>query len=240
MRKKGNIYKFDSLSDNDVIHGISTRFFGTVEKRGRMQQKTIVKIKNKLGINRRITFANLVHGDNVAIDPKNTNFINNVDGIIVTKKNRFIAVTSADCLPLFIYDPVKKIIGVAHAGYRGLLEGIIQGMIASFKKLDSDMASLRIYFGPAIGICCYNIPVERIEQFLAIYKYENGTYREDNGNFFIDISKIAHQIAISEGVRRQNTEVANLCTKCNNDSFFSFRGDSRESFGLNACIIGMI
>ncbi|MEK7313240.1 MAG: peptidoglycan editing factor PgeF, partial [Deltaproteobacteria bacterium] len=102
-----------------------------------------------------------VHGDSIHIvdseDKKSYEKVE-ADAIITNLKNVVIGILTADCVPVLIYDPIKRAAGVAHAGWKGAALGIasktIKGMTDEFGSNPWDMLGA---IGPSIGVCCYNV-----------------------------------------------------------------------------------
>lgn len=100
----------------------------------------------------------LVHGKDVAavtkdmIAGKSYIEIPETDGVVTELQNVVLTTTHADCIPLYAYDPVKKVIGVAHAGWKGTASGIAQELIIKMNKsYGCEPADIVAYIGP--GIC---------------------------------------------------------------------------------------
>lgn len=238
--KKGYYYWEEFSKNNGLVHGISTRFFGSIKDKGRINEGDLKKFLDVLNIDRKnVVFPEQVHGSNVIIiDDSKKKFILNADGLITAKKNFFLGVVTADCLPVIFYDETMGIVGISHAGYKGLLSGILQEMLKAMKKMGVDVKNIKIAIGPAIGVCCYDVSIERVELFKNAFKSIK-THEKRNGKYFLDLKNIAKQRLILEGVPENNIEVSDICTKDNIKDFFSFRGEGKEKFGEFATIIGL-
>ena len=80
--------------------------------------------------------------------------IQNTDGLITSNTNLYLGVKAADCVPLFLYDPSKKTVAVAHAGWKATLGKIAENVIQKMKSLGSDPKNILVAIGPHIGGCC--------------------------------------------------------------------------------------
>lgn len=162
-----------------------------------------------------------------------------IDGLITDEKNLALTTVHADCTPVFFYDPVKKVIGMAHAGWRGTL-GNIGGKMA--RKFMADFGSrpedIKVAIGPSLEQKCFEVDKDVAEMFMA----ENSKYiefMETRGEkYYFDLWKINEYSLLEEGIKEKNIEIAGLCTKCNQDLFFSHRGQKGKR-GLMAGIIMM-
>ena len=106
-----------------------------------------------------------VHGTRIAVVTKKDQgkTISGVDGLV--SKDISIGVSFADCVPILAVDPEAKIIGTAHAGWKGTLHGIAQELILAMKNAGADVKNIYISIGPHIGMCCYNVGEDRAKAF---------------------------------------------------------------------------
>ena len=88
------------------------------------------------------------------------------DAIVTKIKNVGIGILTADCAPILLYDPQKKIIGCIHSGWRGTLNGVIKNTIKKFKELDSNIDNLFAAVGPCIGKRNYEVKIDFYEKFI--------------------------------------------------------------------------
>ncbi|MBP1925901.1 YfiH family protein [Sedimentibacter acidaminivorans] len=162
-----------------------------------------------------------------------------IDGLITDKQNIILSTSHADCTPIFFYDPVKKVIGMAHAGWRGTIKNISGNMIRKFvEDFNSNTKDIIAVIGPSLGQCCFEVDKDVAEIILS----ENKDYlqfMEVRGiKYHFDLWAINKYILLNEGLKQENIEISGLCTKCNNDLFFSHRGQKGKR-GLMSGIIMM-
>lgn len=241
MYKENHIYKFSIFKKYpNLIQGISTRFYGTVKENGQIQEENLSHFVTDLGIDRKqlILVDQLHAGTIITVNSVKDDVRKDVDGIITTKKNLFMGIRTADCVPILFYDVEKEIAGIVHAGYKGILNDIIHHILLEFKKLGSNLSDITVGIGPGIGNECYSASSKRIELFKQKFP-DTVSYQYKDGTYFLNLEQTAFSILTSTGIHRDNIEKASLCTKCNNTSFYSYRGDSKETFGLCMSIIGM-
>ncbi len=163
-----------------------------------------------------------------------------VDGL-VTDENKIALVTVyADCVPLFFFDPVKKIIGLAHAGWRGTVKNIAAKMVEVFvSDYSSEKADIIAGIGPSIGVCCFETgedvrnEIERNDKDNLKFMH----YRS-NGKYMTDLWKINEANLVKTGIQHNNITISQICTACNKDTFFSHRGH-RGKRGSQAAVIYM-
>lgn len=241
MYKKDYIYKFSFLPEDTIIHGISTKYYGVLKKGKKVHTKNLNKFLETLSLqNARTVLAGLVHGKNIAIiEDVVSHRIENTDGLITKKKNIFLWMGTADCLPLVIYDKTTHVIGIAHGGYRGILAGIVEEMIKMLVEIGSKIEDIQVGIGPGIGICCYNVSKERIELFQERYG-KDAIFEERGKKYYLDLTGTVKKILVSKGIRQENIEDADICTKDHQDEFYSHRGTGKWLHDNFVTIIGRI
>lgn len=174
-----------------------------------------------------------VHGDEILIIDdeadvvagKGRNFP--FDGIVTAKPGIAIGIKTADCIPVFFIDPVKRIVGAVHAGWKGTSLSIaVRAVDLLGKRFGSDSKDIRVVIGPAIGPCCYEVDKRVFESMKHLPDrglcFEEG-YKE--GKWMFDLGA-ANKFQLQErGIPVGNIYSADLCTSCQRDTFFSHRGN---------------
>ncbi|PIS05604.1 MAG: peptidoglycan editing factor PgeF [Candidatus Buchananbacteria bacterium CG10_big_fil_rev_8_21_14_0_10_42_9] len=182
----------------------------------------------------RVVLAGTVHGSNVKIvngisSPK----IANVDGLITQMPSLFLGVSVADCLPVYFYDPIKKVCGIAHAGRKGLIRGILQTMVNAFRQAcDVNPASLVVFIGPGIEACHYQVG-EAVAKTLP-----SAFLRSNQRSHFADLKSFARFNLIEAGVPTHSIEVSDICTHCH-PNLHSFRRDKTNPIQSMLALIGL-
>ncbi len=167
--------------------------------------------------NEDLVYMNQVHGNNVQIvDINSPKLIENCDGIITKEKNLPLMVMVADCIPILFFDEIQGVIAAVHAGRNSTFLKIAQ--ITANKminKLGCNANNIKVIFGPSIHSCCYEVS----DELLNIVKTSFGEKFCIGKN--IDLPGINIKLLEEVGIRHIN--VSNICTKCSNEPFFSFR-----------------
>ena len=167
--------------------------------------------------NEDLVYMNQVHGNNVQIvDINSPKLIENCDGIITKEKNLPLMVMVADCIPILFFDEIQGVIAAVHAGRNSTFLKIAQ--ITANKminKLGCNANNIKVIFGPSIHSCCYEVS----DELLNIVKTSFGEKFCIGKN--IDLKGINIKLLEEVGIRHIN--VSNICTKCSNEPFFSFR-----------------
>lgn len=161
----------------------------------------------------------------------------NTDGIVTNVPGSVLVIDVADCTPVFFADPVKKAVGLAHAGRKGTQLHIDQEVIAAMiREYGSDPSDIIVGIGPSICQECYEVGDDVADEFWEDWSSgfkmgeAAGFAREDvmkhmNGKYHINIWEANRLSLIQAGVKPENIEVSGICTRCNKDRFYSFRGD---------------
>jgi len=195
-----------------------------------LKSKLSVAAKTKISS---LVFLEQVHGNRVITIDKNTAISaildiqhHQGDAIITNLPHIAIGVATADCLPLLVFDPIKKAIGVIHAGWKGLRARVITATINQMKQaFNSDPKNLMVWIGPAAKSCCYEIKQDFINEFEDAKNYLE--WRNDK-LFFLN-GKMATTELNELGIANNQIDTrAYHCTICT-PSFCSFRKDKEKS-----------
>ena len=158
------------------------------------------------------------------------------DAMITSTKGIVLMAQSADCSLISIYDSVNSVIGVVHAGWRGVVNGIVPKTIDIMKKnYGSSLENLRVIISPHAHVCCYEVGEELRKEF---YMFPEEIYRKDRAKLFIDIEKALHWQINSYGVPSNNILPNNICTICN-EQYFSYRRQGIVSAGRFGMFVWM-
>lgn len=161
--------------------------------------------------------SNLVHIIDKNSELKSPLDLHNIEGdaIITNQKNIAIGIATADCLPLFLYDPTMNVIAVIHAGWRGLVAAIItetiEKMKTTFKVKPSNIIA---HLGPTAKNCCYEVKEDFLE-FMPTYAQAEKIIEIRDSKLFFNSTIVATHDLLENGVLESNIETfANECTIC--------------------------
>jgi len=148
-----------------------------------------------------------------------------VDGLVTDERNLAIVTGHADCNPVYFYDPVKQVIGLAHSGWKGTLGGISEKMATLMgQRCGSRPADILAGIGPALCQDCFEVDRDVADQFFG----RNPAYRdfayEKGIKTYIDLKRIIRYDLQKAGLLDEHIFDMELCTKENMDLFFSHRG----------------
>ncbi len=185
-----------------------------------------------------IAFAKLIsayqtHSKNVKIIDKDfvdnhkpDQEIDNVDSLITNQKDVALMVQVADCQAILMFDPIKRVVAAIHAGWKGLKQDINGETIGILKnQFGVDPTNLLVGIAPSLGPCCafFSKPEKELPE--SFQKFVDKEKR-------VDLWSYSTEQLQQHGVRKNNIELARVCTQCGNGhsiegphGFFSFRGD---------------
>ena len=179
---------------------------------------------NSLGLeSSAIAFQHQVHGNNISVVSSDGS-AGKSDALITTCKNLGIAISSADCCAIFIYDPVNEIVAGVHSGWRGTQKEILIKVLQKLSNdFDSNPGDLVCYIAPSITGINYEVGVEVAEQFDSNYILTN------SDKYYLDIPKINYDALINFGVFEHKIQLSGLCSYEYNSLLHSYRRDGEKS-----------
>lgn len=205
----------------------STRSLGDMRKI--QSRKDFLK---HLGLeNKQLVIPEQVHGSRVVIVTKKDGGTKVVgaDGLVTKDPSIVLGVLAADCVPLLFVDPEKRILGAAHAGWRGTLAGIAQHTVDAMKSLGSLPSDIVVSIGPHIHSCSYSVPEERAMHFRKAFGNDRVTSLQDK-TWFIDLGLANYLTLTRSGIVPTHIENISDCTFCGPE-YFSYRKDNKKTFG---------
>lgn len=154
-----------------------------------------------------------------------------VDAVITREKNVPILCYSADCVPIIMYASDIRAIAAVHSGWKGTAMQIALKTVKKLVEMGANPENIYAAIGPCIGKCCYEVSGDVALQFDEKYY----TAKED-GKYMLDLENANFDMIASCDVPPQNISASGICTKCNNELFFSHRGQGGTSGTLGGII----
>lgn len=155
------------------------------------------------------------------------------DALVTNVSNTFLGIRTADCLPIFLVDPKRKVIAAVHSGRQGTALHIIAKVL---KIMDQEFASsardLWVALGPGIGRCCYEI-----DEKVFVSEWGPFATHKGNGKWNVDLAGVNINLMERHGISEEHIFWINLCTHCHPDLFFSYRKEGKT--GRQLSFIGM-
>jgi hypothetical protein len=132
-----------------------------------------------------------------------------------------LAVSVADCVPVFIWDARQRWVGLVHAGWRGTAAGVLHRALATLLEHGARPGDLGVALGPCIGPCCYAVSPDVAARFAP------DAWHERAGAPHLDLRRANRQQAAALGVAAYGEDPP--CTRCHAETFFSYRGEGPRS-----------
>ncbi len=168
-------------------------------------------------------------------DPKA--YLKGTDGMITKDKGVFLVVHTADCVPISFYDPKKKIVAIAHAGWKGTADKVGKKSVLKMKEVfNCDLKNIIAYIGPSIGPCCYKIE-NRDKKITKFKKAFPDCVHEKAKGIYLDLWKANKKQLLEAGVLERNIEESKICTCC---SKLDLPSHYREGKKRNRSILSVI
>ncbi|MCI8514728.1 MAG: peptidoglycan editing factor PgeF [Lachnospiraceae bacterium] len=165
-----------------------------------------------------------------------------VDGLLTNVRELPLVTFYADCIPLYFLDPVKKVIGLSHAGWRGTLNRMVEVTVEKMRETYGS-APEDILAGIGPGICrdCYEVGKEVAEAFYGSWEKDacrRILFPEANGKYHLDLWEANAVCLRKAGILPEHLAVADICTCCNKDFMFSHRasGGRRGNLAAFLCL----
>jgi polyphenol oxidase len=154
------------------------------------------------------------------------------DGLITNLPDVPLFIFIADCAALSFFDPVRRVVGLGHAGWRGTVGGMARKMVEAMNAaFDCNPADLLVGISPSIGPCCYQVRDDVVAAFHKAYPDRADTFfvQQPDGSIHLDMwTALTYQLQ-SSGIREEHIEPASICTACHTDVFFSNRAEEGKT-----------
>ncbi|HEY0254176.1 MAG TPA: peptidoglycan editing factor PgeF [Kofleriaceae bacterium] len=170
-------------------------------------------------------------GEPLADDPQ-------FDGLVTDEVGPVLGAFAADCVPVLFADPDARVIGAAHAGWRGTVHGVAANVIAKMVARGAVAANIRVALGPSIGPCCFEVGPEVVDEFTATFGALPGLVVAGPHKDHIDLRVALRASLERAGVAADHIDASPPCTRCEADRFFSYRRDGKDG-GMHMAFIAM-
>lgn len=192
----------------------------------------------------RVALAEQIHGDEVALVTEGgATPVAGADALITETPNVLLMMLYADCVPVYLVDPVTRSLGLVHAGWRGTAAGLVNKTVRAMQdRFGSQPRSCLAAVGPCIAGDSYEVRVDVVEQFRHMVSQSAATalYPRDEfaGTFNLNLRQIVYSQLLAAGLRAEYVAVSNEDTFRNRRDFFSYRRDGAKT-GRMAAFLGM-
>lgn len=254
---------FDTFDESGIVnHGFSTRRGGVSKgefasmnlsfvrgDKDECVQENFRRISKAIGSEfENIVCSKQTHTANVKVVDRSycgngvskENILEDIDGLVTNDPEVCLFTSYADCVPLYFVDPVKKVIGLSHSGWRGTVGRIGSETIkVMVEEMGSEVSDILCAIGPSICQACYEVSLDVIEEFKNEFdcKYwDEIFYTNNTGKYQLDLWKVNEIILLESGISKNNIATTNLCTACNWEELFSHRISNGKRGNLGALL----
>ncbi|MBA3463526.1 MAG: peptidoglycan editing factor PgeF [Deltaproteobacteria bacterium] len=161
------------------------------------------------------------------------------DGLVCNEVGPVLGAFAADCIPILFAEPTARVVGAAHAGWRGTVGGVATNVIERMRELGARPERVRVALGPSIGACCFEVGPEVVAEFTAAFGAVPGMVVDGPNKQHIDLRVVTRSLLEKVGVQPEHIDDRPPCTRCEGDRFFSYRRDGREG-GVHMAFIGLV
>ena len=140
----------------------------------------------------------------------------------------------ADCIPLFFADKNKRACAAVHAGWKSTFANIAGNAVARFADKSILQQDILVGIGPSIGTCCFEVQDDVGSLFAERYGKDKRIFRD--GKQYIDLASVTLSQLENAGIPPENITVADICTCCNPELFYSYRRDGKNAGAMSALI----
>jgi YfiH family protein len=219
-------------SSPELHCGVSTRAFDRPgENSLRDHERRFLEV---LGVeSSSLAIPKQVHG-NTILRVERPGVYPDCDGLVTSTQGLFLRVVTADCLPVFLHDPVERVAGIVHAGWRGCVNDIVRLSVERMMgEFSSNPISIKAFIGPAARSCCYEVGEDVASRFDHEF-----LIRKSTGRVYLDMQKFTVSRLKSAGLVESNIEVSDYCTISTPELFHSYRRDGVRA-GRMVAVIGI-
>lgn len=166
--------------------------------------------------------------------------INATDAMVTKVPGICLMILLADCAPILFYDPSKRVIGVAHAGWKGVLRFVARNTVESLREhFGCSPQDIVVGIGPSIGPCCYEVGQEVVSEVEHVFGFRQVCIRKESasGKEYFDLWTANLKQLLQAGIPEKNIEMAQICTCHHPNLFFSYRHEKGKTGRFGAGIV---
>ncbi len=198
------------------------------------------RLRAIIGMNTPVARMRQVHGADVVVRTRaNASEFPQADAMVTAEAGLVLEILSADCVPILMIDPERKIAGAIHAGWRSTIANIADNAVRAMRSMGARPDSIRAAMGPSIGICCFEVDADLAMRFGREIEGASSHKREGRpGKAYLDLRGILADQLARAGVPRESIVNVGPCTRCAADRYFSRRASGGVVTGLQLSFVG--
>lgn len=238
--RSGGVSRKPYGSLNLALH-VGDKYDDVIENRSRYLDLFALKLEN-------MVCCEQVHGNTVAVVGKDeqgrgaldqSNVLAGFDAMVCATPGIMLTTFYADCIPLYFFDPLKRVVAIAHSGWKGTMGRIAGETVKTMQKdFGSSPLNIEAFIGPGIGRCCFYIGEELAHRVKEEFAELDGILNWNQKGYTWDLHLTNRLILQEIGLKPGNIIDSNFCTACDHESFFSYRRDQGKT-GRMAAVIAL-
>jgi len=208
---------FEYFNDDSLKVGFTNRYFPHDKTSDR------IEFAKLLGLNPdNIVKPIQVHSCDI-VECHQSGEFQDIDGVLTNNEELVLSIQVADCIPIFIFDSRTNLIGLVHAGWRGVSKDIVKSIADKLERLNSDLKDVIVLLGPSIRQCCFEIGPEVAKLFDEKYQIKGKGDRS-----LLDLQGHVIDQFIKKGFSEDQIIDINKCTCCS-DKYHSYRRNGQKT-----------
>jgi len=177
----------------------------------------------------RLSYARQVHGAEVLRAPRGGGYAGAGDVLATTERGVPLAIFTADCLALTLWDSIARVLVLAHVGWRGVVKGAAPAAVRAAVEAGARAGQLHVAVAPSIGPCCYEVDEPVMREFGRAHGRRAQAWFTPprDGHAMLDLWAATEALLADAGVDPRRVENPRLCTACHPDLLYSYRKGNR-------------
>lgn len=238
-----SVFKFESFRNHkNIIHFITTKegwISGDKPRFTGDQEACYSEFRKELAVSgnwevNQFTYPRQTHSDRVVIVTSGTDpsALADTDALITNEQGLIICVQTADCVPVLLFDPQKKVVAAVHAGWRGTVSKIAQKTIQQMSdKFGCQPGEIIAGIGPSIHMHAYEVGPEVVEAVESNFSNSPALLKPSlhSGKAYFDLWEANKTVLIESGIQEENIEIMGLCSFEHAGLFYSARRDGTDT-----------
>jgi len=238
-----SIFKFESFKKyNDITHFITTKEGWTSGKNPRFtgdNEADYAPFRKELatscqGKPEQFVFPRQTHSDHIGIacSGNDTSNFPETDALITNEPGVFVCVQTADCVPVLLFDPMKKVVAAVHAGWKGTVSKIAKKTVSRMvEEFGCQPENILAGIGPSIHMHAYEVGPEVVDTVKSNFSNSSALLKPsiNKDRAYFDLWEANQTVLIESGIPEQNIEVMGLCSFEHSDLFYSARRDGADT-----------
>lgn|SRR3989344_107628 len=218
------------INDTTYSSGFGTKMLGNA----RNSENVIRFFRDNFPEVTHVIILEQIHSTNISViddKNKNSNIIEDTDGLLTCLPYTALIVRNADCVPLIFVDKTNGFIGISHQGWRGSLKKMAGKMVKNFMDTGSKIENIKVAIGPSIGDCCYEVDDDHYYTFREEFdQFTNLIFHLKKGRWHLNLGYLNYLQLIESGLNTSQIDFFPFCTKCDEERFSSKRRAKNSYF----------